>query len=231
MIDESAAAERRPFALTTSKYISPANRARAGGDWCEVLELSEDSVALVLGDVAGHGEPVAAKMERVRACVLQAIRKDGVPSAVLAAGNEVVCTWGDDTLVTAIVAVVDRARCTLTFANAGHPAPLLVGPREHAFLYHSPADLPLGVFGHHQAADYVITLPVDALLILYTDGITEHARDPLCGESELLEAARFVYVRPGLDAARTLAQRILSRARGRDDAAAIVLRTTAGDDW
>lgn len=225
MIDKSAAGQRRPLFTRASKYLSPAGRAKAGGDWCEVLELSEEAVALVLGDVAGHGQAVAEKMERMRASLLQAIRNDGVPSAVLAAGNEVVSEWRDETLVTAIVAIVDRSRCTLTFANAGHPPPLLIGRSEHAFLVHSPADLPLGVFSRYQAADYVIALPVDALLVLYTDGITEHDRDPLIGEDELVEAARFAYARPDLHAAQTIATRILSRRRGHDDAASIALRT------
>ena len=228
MIDESAGKpERMPCATSASRFSSPAGRARVGGDWCEVVELSIESIALVLGDVAGHGERVARKMEAIRASVLQAIRNNGAPSRVLAVGNELASGWGDDTLVTAVVAVVDRRRRTLTFANAGHPPPLLLSHDGHAFLEQRPADLPLGVFPRHLCAEYVVALPLDSLLVLYTDGITEHDRDPVRGEDELVEAAQFAFHRPHLDAARLVARRVLERKRGHDDAVALALRTTA----
>jgi serine phosphatase RsbU (regulator of sigma subunit) len=227
VIDPSFPREALGFEISTSRFASPAGGARAGGDWCEILELSEESVALLVGDVAGHGASVAGKMESIRASLLHAIRKNGAPSAVLEVANEVACEWGDGTLATAIVAIVSRGRQTLTFANAGHPPPLVLSGQRHAFIEHRPADLPLGVFSRYAAADYVITLPLDSLLVLYTDGITEHDRDPLRGEEELVEAARFAYRRPDLQAAQTIARRILRRKRGDDDAAAIALRAHA----
>jgi serine phosphatase RsbU (regulator of sigma subunit) len=227
MRESEVEGERMACDTSASRFTSPAGRARAGGDWCEVVELSVESVALVLGDVAGHGERVARKMEAMRASVLQAIRNNGVPSSVLTIGNDVATKWGDGTLATAIVAIVDRRRRTLTFANAGHPPPLLLSHEGHAFLEHRPADLPLGVFPRHVCADYVIALPLDSLLVLYTDGVTEHDRDPLRGEDELVEAAQFAFKRPHLDAARLVARRVLERKRGHDDAAALALRTTA----
>ena len=89
----------------------------------------------------------------------------------------------------------------------------------------SAEDLPLGVFAQHNAAEYVIALPLDALLVLYTDGITEHDRNPVRGETELVEAARYAFERPQLLAARTIARSVLRKQRGDDDAAALAVRT------
>jgi hypothetical protein len=62
------------------------------------------------------------------------------------------------------------------------------------------------------------------MLVLYADGVTEHDRDPVCGENELLEAARVAYAYPDVDVADSIAKRILRSVRGVDDAAALVLR-------
>jgi serine phosphatase RsbU (regulator of sigma subunit) len=224
MIEPDARIAGSPSLAATSVFASPAGRARAGGDWCEVLELSEHVLALVLGDVAGHGEPAARKMREIRAGMRRTLHKTYEPSSVLAAGNTVACGWDEGTLVTAIVAIVDCALHTLTFAGAGHPAPLLLSAAGHAFLEHRPADLPLGVFARYHAADYVISLPRDAMLVLYTDGITEHDRDPVLGEVELVEAAWFAFERPELHPARAIAHRVLAGKRGDDDVATAVLR-------
>jgi serine phosphatase RsbU (regulator of sigma subunit) len=208
-----------------TRWTSPAGGAPDGGDWCEAIAVSVKTLALTIGDVAGHGSPVAELMSVMRATVLQAIADIAVPSEVLSVANDLALTWGGDgILVTAIVAIVDFRRRTLTFANAGHPPPLLYTASAHAFLVHPPADLPLGVFPRFRAANYVVSLPDDALLTLYTDGVTEHARDLIRGEAELVEAVRFVHPRPELDSAREIAGHVFATARGDDDAAVLAVR-------
>ena len=211
-------------------WNSPAGGAFAGGDWCEAIAVSLQTVVLTIGDVSGHGEDVAAPMASLRAAVLRSVHDMQAPSDILSFLNDIAYTWRDGVLVTAIVAVVDYRLRTLTFANAGHPPPLLVSDAGFAFLQQPPADLPLGVFPHYRAANYVIALPSDALLTLYTDGVTEHARDPIQGEVELVRAARFVYERPELDATQGIASLVFATARGDDDAAMLALRLTAVND-
>ncbi len=218
------APERAAWVDDISVFRSSAFGARAGGDWCEAVPLSEHAVGLTVGDVSGHGTAVAGTMEAMRASVLLALRATRVPSEILSAANKVAAAWDGGTIVTAVVAILDYSRNTFAFANAGHPPPLLLTRDRHAFLEHPPADLPLGIIPRHCAADYVLTLPPDPLLILYTDGITEHARDPLRGEAELVAAARRVYDRRVQNPARTIARLVLKRTRGNDDAAAMALR-------
>jgi serine phosphatase RsbU (regulator of sigma subunit) len=213
-----------------TRWSSPAGDAPDGGDWCEAIAVSVKTLALTIGDVAGHGSAVAGLQAAMRASVVQAMADIAVPSEVLAVANDLALTWGGDgILVTAIVAILDFRRHTLTFANAGHPPPLLYAAGTHAFLEHPPADLPLGVFPRFRAANYVVSLPIDALLTFYTDGITEHDRNPIRGEAELVEAVRFVCARPELDAAREIAGHVFATARGADDAAVLAVRLASTD--
>jgi serine phosphatase RsbU (regulator of sigma subunit) len=151
----------------------------------------------------------------------------GSPSDVLAVLNEIACAYEDGAgvIATAIVAILDRRFGTLAFANAGHPPPLVLTDGGHAFLHQPPADVPLGIFPGYVAADYVIALPAGALIVLYTDGITEHQRDPVRGEADLVAAARIVHGLPELNAARAIARRVFRTNRGSDDAAALAFRT------
>ncbi len=215
------------FGAAVSLCLSPAGGAPAGGDWCEVLAFSNREIALLIGDVAGHGAAVAGTMQALRASVLQRLEGSRVPSEILSAANDVAFALGEGVFATAIVAILDQELRTLTFANAGHPPPLLLTLGRHAFLEQPPADLPLGLFARHIAANYVISLPEDALLVLYTDGITGHDRDSIRGERELVEAAAHAHGRPELSAAHAIADHIFENGRGDDDAAAIVCRTTA----
>lgn len=214
------------FYASVSVCSSSADGAPAGGDWCEVLALSEHVDVLTIGDVSGHGASVADVMVTMRDAVLRACRDTHVPSDVLANVNALALTRTEGRLVSAIVAVLDHREHTLTFANAGHPPPLLLNGDVSAFLEGPVGDLPLGVFPTYHAADYVIALPRDALLVLYTDGITEHNRDPIMGERELLAGARLAYARTDLNLARMIAQHVFASGRGKDDAATMALRTT-----
>ena len=212
-----------------SIWSLPAADAQAGGDWCAVVKISDELVALTVGDVSGHGKAVAAIMAAVQVRVVRAIQHMRDPAAVLSVANEFAFNFGEGIMVTAIVAFLNRRLHTLTFANAGHPPPLLLSSECHAFLEHSPADLPLGIYSHYNAANYVISLPLDGLIVLYTDGITEHNREPVRGEKELSAAARLVYDRPESDDAQGIAREISRTGSGRDDAAVMVVRATAAE--
>ena len=214
------------FEPSVSTWNSRADGSKAGGDWCDVIAISAETIALTIGDVSGHGTAAATAMNDMRSAVLRAIRDLHVPSEILALANETAFHEEGGKIVTAIVAFINYRRGTLTFANAGHPPPLLLTASHHAFLTHAPADLPLGVIPKYLAADYVIALPTNAMLLFYTDGITEHERDPVRGEVELAEAARRAFNRTDADEAGTIALDVLRNRAARDDVATIVLRVT-----
>lgn len=206
-------------------WMSPANGARDGGDWCDRMPLSESEVALTVGDVAGHGDDVAGIKSTIRRSVLHEMQRTRLPSEVIACANGVVCANARGSIVTAVVGYFDATARTFTFANAGHPPPLLVTSRRHAFLTRPHANLPLGVFNRHATTNTVLRLPAGAILVVYTDGVTESTRDSTKGELNLIEAARLAYDRPESDAALAIANHVFAAERGLDDAAILVLRS------
>ncbi len=163
-------------------------------------------------------------MAAVRSCILGSLRRGNVPSHALSIANEVACEMNGGTVITAVVATLDMRTRVLTFANAGHPPPLMLTADGHVFLHSVPGDIPLGIFKHDRASDRPFDIPRQSLLVFYTDGITEHQRDPVRGEAELIHAARLAFERPQPNDAHAVARYVFGAGRGRDDAAAIGLR-------
>jgi serine phosphatase RsbU (regulator of sigma subunit) len=208
-----------------ARWSSPAGNARSGGDWCDALRLSADALVLTVGDVSGHGEAASGTMHVVRSAIVKAIREGRNPSETLCIANDLAYSRAGGVIVTAIVGVMDLRKRTFVYANAGHPPPILLFEREDRFLKRARADLPLGIFRHHHCTDRAENLVDDSLLVLYTDGITEHARDLLLGELELIESSRRAYDDLGGETARDIAGRVLGDLRGGDDAAVLTVRT------
>jgi serine phosphatase RsbU (regulator of sigma subunit) len=223
-VDHAARAIANDLDWNLSLLTLPAEGAHHGGDWCDAFAISDDAVALMIGDVLGHGEGAAEKTDLVRAVVASAMQNSTDPSEALSLANTTAYQWGDGDIVTAIVAILNRARRTFTFSNAGHPAPFIMTAAAHGFLGHAVGDLPLGIDPKHRAAKHVVPLPAEVMIVLYTDGVIEHNRDSLSGKCELVEACRAVYDHPVRHAARAIARRVFQNVRGHDDAAVAVLR-------
>lgn len=221
-----APAYRNPsLTFKTNTWSSPAGNARQGGDWCDAYAISDTQMALAIFDVAGHGEGVAATMQAMRSVFFVAMRSGVCPTAIVALANAVAYAREEGAIVTALVGVLDGRRREFTFANAGHPPPLLMSATGHAFLSKPIGDLPLGIFAKSDVELQRAPITEDALLLLCTDGLTEHGRDITRGEIELVEACRERYDLPLLHAARTIAHGVLNRRRGHDDIAVIAVRT------
>ncbi len=207
-----------------TRWSSAAGGAAEGGDWCDAIVCPDGSIAFAIGDVSGHGAAVAGNMRLVRTSVLHALRFVREPSAVLAIANAFAFDRLEGRIVTAVVAFLDRKRRALTYANAGHPPPLLLTKERTRYLWQPPADLPLGIYPQYQARTHHVELPEELLLLLYTDGITEHGRDIVGGELELAQTARSLYGERNVDDARAIAERMLESSRGQDDATMMVFR-------
>lgn len=228
MRSRALSAARDALVSSVSCLNLPAPGARNGGDWCDAFARSDDEVAFAIGDVSGHGESAANTMEIMRRTVFSSMHDNSDPSTVLSIANSVAYSQRKGgVIVTAIVAIFNCRLRTLTFANAGHPRPLVMTETLDGFLGHTVGDLPLGIFPKHNAADYVVALPADALVVLYTDGITEHDRDLVRGERELVEACRAAYDSRVPDVASAIARHVFQRGRGHDDASVAALREFA----
>jgi len=153
-------------------YRAGVEGTQVGGDWYDVIELGADRTALVMGDVMGRGVRAAAVMGQLRAAVRAYARLDLAPADVLEFLDGVVRDLSEDQIVTCVYAVYDPGDRTLTYANAGHPPPLLVTGEEPPRRLTGAAGPPLGT-GPATLTEEQVTLPAGALLALYTDGLVE----------------------------------------------------------
>jgi serine phosphatase RsbU (regulator of sigma subunit) len=201
-----------------STRSTAAQYAARGGDWCETFVLSNDVVALSIGDVCGHGAEAFPAMTAIRRAVREAAFRGLDPARTLAAANRFVGDLDPELHATAFFGCLDTHLGIITFANAGHPPPLLVAPSGSRFLTDSVADLPLGVETVLTPELRFARMPGRSMLVLYTDGVTEHERRPLRGEAQLLDAAGLAYRYTVSRAASAIEALMFLTPANRDDA-------------
>ncbi|MEV7389186.1 SpoIIE family protein phosphatase [Streptomyces sp. NPDC091215] len=161
-----------PAARTAARYLPAGRGEQVGGDWYDVLPLSADRVAMVIGDVMGHGIPEAATMGQLRTAVRTLTDLDMPPDELLSRLNDLVSDLSEDSYATCLYAVFDPVTRMLSFSLAGHPPPVVVHPDGTVRTPDVTADPPLGAaeppFETHQ-----LLLPEESLLVLCTDGLVE----------------------------------------------------------
>ncbi|MFJ8196710.1 SpoIIE family protein phosphatase [Streptomyces sp. NPDC096152] len=216
-----------------SRYL-PA-QAGVGGDWFDVLPLSGARVALVVGDVVGHGLHAAATMGRLRTAVHNFSALDLPPDELLGLLDELVARIDQDeteaggtapvTGATCLYAVYDPVSRTCVLARAGHPPPAVIRPDGSVGFPEVPAGPPLGLGGlPFETAE--LALDEGSRLVLYTDGLIEdRERDVDTGLEELRAALETAGASPEETCRSVLDGRLPSRAG--DDIALIVARTRA----
>src|SRR3954451_7656736 len=117
-----------------ARYIPAGTGAGVGGDWYDAIELRDGRVAVVVGDVVGHGLRAAATMGQLRnACRAYAL-VEASPAEVVARLNRMVATSGEDAMATVLYLVLDRETGEVSFTSAGHPPPLVLSRHGSAFL-------------------------------------------------------------------------------------------------
>ncbi|MFI8520722.1 SpoIIE family protein phosphatase [Streptomyces sp. NPDC085481] len=154
------------------RYLPAIDVNEVGGDWYDVISLTEGRAALAIGDVMGHGTPAAAVMGRLSASVRALARLDLEPEDLLRQLEAALDDLATPMLATFCYAVIDPADGHCRIVRAGHPPPALVQPDGTARLLDLPAGLPLGVGGvPFTTTD--LTLRPGSVLVLYTDGLVE----------------------------------------------------------
>jgi serine phosphatase RsbU (regulator of sigma subunit)/PAS domain-containing protein len=178
-----------PAVTAAAKYLPAGRGMDVGGDWYDVIPLSADRVALVIGDVMGHGLPEAVIMGRVRTAVQTLSDLELPPDEILAHLNDLVCGLGDDSFVTCLYAIYDPTTSTCTVASAGHPPPAVVCPDGTVNFAQADGDPPLGVAGPPFEVSE-LRVPDGALLVLYTDGLIDSTSDPAVGMGRMARLLR-----------------------------------------
>ena len=194
-----------------------------GGDWYDVLDLPDAGVAIVIGDVAGHGVAAATTMGHLQHALRAYLVEDDSPSSVLCRLNRLAQWMLPGEIATAAVAVVDDANEQVTIASAGHPPPVIIksGSAAVVALDIGPA---VGVVPEPQYPETVLPLE-SATLVLFTDGLVERR-----GESIDDGLARLREVAAAPSDGTGLLDRLLDQVpdpNGNDDLAVVAFRRKA----
>jgi PAS domain S-box-containing protein len=157
-------------------YLPASDGVHVGGDWYDVFSLGDNRVGLVIGDVAGHSITSASIMGQVRS-MLRAYAIDHLhPGDALQRTNAALARLLPEALASAVYAVLDLATGDLTYANAGHPPPLVTaGAGQAEYLDDAPGVM-LGVCAEISLSAGQRRLRPGAGLLFYTDGLIEDRR-------------------------------------------------------
>ncbi|MGK5534147.1 SpoIIE family protein phosphatase, partial [Streptomyces sp. URMC 129] len=117
-----------PAAVSAARYLPAGAATEVGGDWYDVIPLSAARVALVIGDVMGHGMAEAATMGRLRTAVRTLTDLELPPEEILDHLNAIVADLGEERFATCLYGVYDPVTGHFTHASAGHPPPAITHP-------------------------------------------------------------------------------------------------------
>ncbi len=193
-----------------------------GGDWYDVFGLAAGQVAIVIGDVMGHGVAAAALMAQMRTALRAYALEGHEPEAVAERLNHLLVPLRPTSMTTLAYAVVDLDRETLRIVSAGHPPPLLVSPGLAPRYLEVEGDPPLGVVAGARFTERSFPLPSGSLLVLYTDGAVEVRGEPLEAGLERLRA-----LTAEASDAEAVCDAVTARRSHEDDVAVVVLSVSA----
>ena len=165
-----------------SRYL-PSDVHDVGGDWYDAIPLPDGRLALVVGDVTGHGIHAAATMGRLRMAVRTLAYVDQPPCALLDRLDDLLIRLADENSdppgtrlgmagATCLYVVYNPATGRCRLASAGHPPPAVVHPDGRVSFPRPPTGTPIGLgFGGFDSIE--VDLPPNSRIVLYTDGLIE----------------------------------------------------------
>jgi serine phosphatase RsbU (regulator of sigma subunit) len=164
-------------------------QTQVGGDWYDVIPLAAGRVGIVIGDVEGRGARAAAIMGQLRAALRAFAQDEKSPADIMRklddwcrslapAGEDGAPMGGDPPTASCIYMIYDAWSRELTFANAGHDAPLMISGGRSSQLEFLHKGILLGVRGKGIRGlptyrEQTIDVPPGAILVFYTDGLTD----------------------------------------------------------
>jgi serine phosphatase RsbU (regulator of sigma subunit)/anti-sigma regulatory factor (Ser/Thr protein kinase) len=198
-----------PQIRIAARYLVAEAELQAGGDWFDAIPLGGGRVALVVGDVVGHGAEAAAAMARLQTILHEALLQ---PDADIADAVDRLDTFAARTAATraatVCIALLDPAARTLTYLCRAHLPPLLCSPDGRTRYLPGTGGGPLGVRGH---ATPPATVPLDPgdLVLLYTDGLVERPGETIRdGQDRLARVTAAAVDTGGRTAPRSLPDRL-----------------------
>jgi PAS domain S-box-containing protein len=203
----------------TYAYRPAERESRVGGDWYDAFLVSEDRVAISIGDVGGHGLEAAIAMNEARHALRLSALEGLTPAQTLRRANAALMLNEEHPIITAVFGVIDVARSRLRYSCAGHPPPAIARLCGRA-RYLAGGGIPLGVDVGTTFPVLEVALEPYATLLLYTDGLIEYARNIERESARLLDALTMKVQDRSADGAGMLLQYVLDN-RQIDDIAVL----------
>jgi serine phosphatase RsbU (regulator of sigma subunit) len=160
-----------PGLRTMVRYLPASKAGRVGGDWYITADMPGGHVLIAIGDVGGHGLAAAAGMARLRGALAGLAITGSPPERLVGWLNDLVRHVAPEHTASVVAGYFDPASRTLTWAQAGHPPPILVRG-SWARALDPPAGILLGA-GQEEYAASILALSPGDLLLLYSDGLIE----------------------------------------------------------
>jgi chemotaxis family two-component system sensor kinase Cph1 len=205
----------------TARYET-AEGGRVGGDWYDAFELGPHVMAIVLGDVAGHGLRAAGTMSQLRNALRANLLQSADPARALHNLNDFATRLLPGAFATAVAATIDLSTGRVRAASAGHLSPFLVDGRGRVRFAPIHTSMPLGI--HHARYDSSsFTLERGSALVIFSDGLIERRTEDLDIGLDHLRST-LLELGPGPDADTVFLS--ASRAGAHDDATVLVVGRT-----
>ncbi|WP_309058580.1 SpoIIE family protein phosphatase [Streptomyces sp.] len=218
-----------PGLEVAARYLPATHGMDIGGDFYDLIRLTDRAAAAVIGDVQGHNVTAAALMGQVRTGVHAHATAGATPDQVLTHTNRLLADLAPELFTSCLYAHLDLARHRVRLATAGHLPPLLRHPDGHTDVLRPEPGLLLGIAPHASYPTLEVPLPPGAVLALYTDGLVEVPGADL--DRMLTDLARHLTRTPAKSLDH-IADGMLQHARHHtgehtDDIALLLIRPTA----
>ncbi|MFG2881362.1 SpoIIE family protein phosphatase [Streptomyces sp. NPDC048297] len=164
---------RLPGAVAVARYLPTVSGLEVGGDWYDVIPLTDNHVAFVIGDVQGHNAGAATLMGQMRTALRAYAAEGHPPDVVVAHANRLLLEMETDLFATCAYVDVDMEQGTALCVRAGHVQPVLRHPDGSAEIVRAEGGPPLGVLFQAEFPMTPLRLQPGTVLALTTDGLVE----------------------------------------------------------
>ncbi|MBX9393868.1 SpoIIE family protein phosphatase [Streptomyces sp. TRM72054] len=168
-----------PGGTAVARYLPARRGLQVGGDWYDVIALSERRVALVIGDVQGHSAGAATIMGQMRTAVRAYAVEGHPPDVVVSHANRLLVGMETDLFATCCYAELDMEEGNTLFVRAGHLSPLVRHPDGSTEEVLAEGGPPLGILADAEFPLTALALAPGTVLALITDGLVEASDLPL----------------------------------------------------
>jgi anti-sigma regulatory factor (Ser/Thr protein kinase) len=172
------------------RYLPATRGVHVGGDWYDIVDRPDGTVAFAVGDIAGHGLQAAAAMGQVRSAWRALALSTTEPSAILASLDRFATGVDGAFFSTILTLLLDPSTGELRYASAGHPPALVMEPDGSTRFLEGGRSVPLGLPFDLPRPQATERLSAAAILVVYTDGLVERREESLDrGLERLADAA------------------------------------------